>query len=269
MKMYEHTMNTIDLNHLEQCTLSIRLGTDGIALAVSGFRQESGETAMEIEHCPLDESLPLTVNLRKICEERPWMHRPFWQVNVLMVTKRFTSVPLELFAENMAEVMFYRNHLMQENELVLCNPLRVDNVAVLFGFDKSVRDFLDGLYPGARYFAQASVLIHCFSALGRSGNVRKLFAYVRGEYMDVFCYDCGRLLLANAYKCSVTADRIYYLLYVWKTLGFDQESDELHLCGNGEEREELLSGLREFVRQVSVMNPAEDIDLRSVLSLND
>ena len=139
-------------------------------------------------------------------------------------------------------------------------------IMLLFGMDKSLRLWLDGQYPEVRYCAQVAPLIEAFAAQSRLGNTRKMFAHLRREYMDVCCYDNGQLLLANSYSCSLTPDRIYYLLYVWQALGFEQERDELHLCGVLDDRDALLSGLREFVRQVFVMNPPQDIDLRSVLS---
>ena len=33
----------------------------------------------------------------------------------------------------------------------------------------------------------------------------------------------GHLLLANSFECTHTEDRIYYLLYAWKQLEFNQE----------------------------------------------
>jgi hypothetical protein len=58
-------------------------------------------------------------------------------------------------------------------------------------------------------------------------------------------------LLFNAFACRLTADRVYYLLYIWKQLGMDAEHDTLHLTGEIREREELLAELRKYVRQVT------------------
>jgi hypothetical protein len=49
--------------------------------------------------------------------------------------------------------------------------------------------------------------------------------------MEVFCFDKGNLLLINSFPCKQTTDRVYYLLYIWQQLNYNQEKDELHLTG--------------------------------------
>ncbi len=262
-------IDTIDFNHSEQYTLSIRLSTDGITLAVFNPLAGADDAATTTEDRPVDESLPWTANLRQLYDACDWLHRPFRRVNVLVADRRFTLMPLDLYEDALAETVFYHNHLRQENEQVMHNLLRNDQVALLFGFDRSARAFLDRQHPDVRYYAQAALLIHHFSRQSRLGNTRKMFAHLRGEYVDVFCYDHGRLLLANSYKCRLVEDRIYYLLYVWQTLSFEQERDELYLCGLLADKDELLSGLREFVRRVFVMNPSRDMDLQAALAFGD
>ena len=80
----------------------------------------------------------------------------------------------------------------------------------------------------------------------------------------LYCYDRNHLLLANSFECKQTADRIYYLLYIWKQLGFEQERDEMHLTGELSDKEALLSELRKFIRQVFIMNPATNLDLQAI-----
>ncbi len=52
--------------------------------------------------------------------------------------------------------------------------------------------------------------------------------------------------------------------YIWKQLGFKQERDELHLTGELNEKEVLLTELRKFIRQVFIMNPATNLDLQAI-----
>ena len=56
----------------------------------------------------------------------------------------------------------------------------------------------------------------------------------------------------------------YYLLYLWKTLDFDQERDEMHLTGYLADKERLLPELQKFIRQVFIMNPASNLDLQAI-----
>ena len=74
-----------------------------------------------------------------------------------------------------------------------------------------------------KFYSQASLHIAHMAALERPAGTRALYACPRRYSMEVYAYGPEGLLLANSFDCNSTADRLYYLLYVWKQLGFDQE----------------------------------------------
>ncbi len=256
-------IETTDFNKSEQYTLSIRLSTDGFSFSVFNPLGD-GETSFYDR--TIDESLSITANLKQTFREVEWLNRPYRRVNVLMADKRFTFIPLEFFEDEQAETVFYHNHAKRENELIQYNILHKNNIVVLFGMDKSAHGFLCEQYPNVKFYSQCSPFIELFAVKSRLGNSRKMYANLRKEAIDVYSYERGRLLLANSFKCSTTPDRIYYLLYIWKRLGFEQERDELHLTGALSDKEQLLPELRKFIRQVFIMNPATNLDLQAINS---
>ncbi|MEL5893913.1 DUF3822 family protein [Bacteroides sp. GD17] len=256
-------IETTDFNKSEQYTLSIRLSTDGFSFSVFN---PLGDGELSFFDREVDESLSLTANLKQTFREVEWLSRPYRRVNVLMADKRFTFIPLEFFEDEQAEIVFYHNHPKRENELVQYNILHKNNSVVLFGMDKSACIFLREQYPDAKFYSQASPFIEFFAAKSRLGNSRKMYVNLRKNAVDVYGYERGHLLLANSFECKETADRIYYLLYIWKQLGFEQERDELHLTGSLHDKEQLLPELRKFIRQVFIMNPATNLDLQAIIS---
>ncbi len=254
-------IETTDFSKSEQYTLSIRLSTDGFSFSVFN---PLGDGELSFYDCKVDESLSLTANLKQTFREVEWLSHPFRRVNVLMADKRFTFIPLEFFEDEQAEAVFYHNHPKQNNELVQYNILQKNNIVVLFGMDKSVCSFLCEQYPDVRFYSQASPFIEFFATKSRLGNSRKMYAHLRKEAIDIFAYDRGRLQIANSFACKETNDRIYYLLYIWKQLGLEQERDELHLTGELPDKDQLLSELRKFIRQVFIMNPATNLDLQAI-----
>lgn len=254
-------IETTDFNKSEQYTLSIRLSTDGFSFSVFNPLDEKGPSC---EDYAIDEELPLTVNLKKAFGQKAWLQRPFRRVNVLVADKRFTLMPLEFFKEELVETVFYHNHPRHNNETVLYNIRKRNNLAILFSLDQSVYSFLRQQYPNVYFYSQASPLSDFFASKSRLGNSCKMYVHLRREALDVFCFEYGRLMLGNSLQCSVTADRLYYLLYLWKTLGFDQERDEMHLTGYLADKEQLLPELQKFIRQVFIMNPASNLDLQAI-----
>ena len=174
------------------------------------------------------------------------------------------SVAHQALEEELAETVFYHNHPRHNNEIVLYNIRQRNNLVLLFTLDQSVYNFLRQQYPNVYFYSQASPLSDFFASKSRLGNSCKMYVHLRREAMDVFCFEYGRLMLGNCLQCSVTADRLYYLLYLWKTLGFDQERDEMHLTGYLADKEQLLPELQKFIRQVFIMNPASNLDLQAI-----
>lgn len=251
----------MDFGKSEQYTLSIRLSTDGFCFSVFNPLDDGASSIFDRE---VDQSLSLTANLKQTFRELEWLHNPFYNVNVLMADKRCTFIPLEFFEDEQAETIFYHNHPKRENEIVQYNILHKDNTVVLFGMDKSAYTFLSEQYPNVRFYSQTSPFIEYLSAKSRLGNNRKMYVHFRKESADIYCFEHSHLLLANFFDCKETADRLYYLLYIWKQLGLEQERDELHLTGALSDKETLLPELRKYIRQVFIMNPATNLDLQAI-----
>ena len=227
----------IDFTKSKQYTLSIRLSTDGFSFSIYNPIHDDSFSVIEKE---IDTSLSLTANLKAVFHESDFLGHSYKRVNIMLASKRFTIVPLDLFEEEQADLLFYHNHQKRENETEQ--------------------------YPEARFYSQSTPLIEYFSVKSRLGNSKKMYVSVREEGIDIYCFERGHLLLANSFECSHTEDRIYYLLYAWKQLEFNQERDELHLTGTLPDKEILMNELRKFILQVFIMNPATNIDMQALLT---
>ena len=253
----------IDFTKSKQYTLSIRLSTDGFSFSIYNPIHDDSFSVIEKE---IDTSLSLTANLKAVFHESDFLGHSYKRVNIMLASKRFTIVPLDLFEEEQADLLFYHNHQKRENETVIYNILKKNNVVIVFGIDRSAYSFLTEQYPEARFYSQSTPLIEYFSVKSRLGNSKKMYVSVREEGIDIYCFERGHLLLANSFECSHTEDRIYYLLYAWKPLEFNQERDELHLTGTLPDKEILMNELRKFILQVFIMNPATNIDMQALLT---
>lgn len=240
------------LDKAEQSILSVRLSTDGIAYAVT--TPLSTENLPEWKEWPVDSSVSPTANLKKIVAEQSWLTAPFQRVHVFTVGKRFILIPADLFNSEEADIYFYHNFPMQNNESILCNIFRQHRFAVVFGMDKSAYDFLRQQYPDACFYSHISPLIDYFSAKSQQGDINKLYVNLRREAMDVFAFKKDRLHAVNSFRYNNQADRLYYLLYFWKTLDFEQEQDELYVYGPTEDNRPFIAELRRFIRKIFTIN---------------
>ena len=241
-------MTNIDFSKSGQYTLSIRLSADGFSFSI--HRSSSNDDFFYAEY-PVNVSYSMTANLKKMIQATEELKHAYGQVNILIDTQRFTTVPFDLFEDEQTETLFYHNFQQRENETVLCNILGKSNVALLFGMDKHAHQLLGEQFPNARIFACVCPLIEHFTQKSRDNNQRSLYAYFQPNLMIVFAFDKNRLLLVNTFHCKQTSDQVYYMLYVWQQLGFSQEKDQLYLTGKMDNPEELVTELNKFLRQVT------------------
>ncbi|BEH00440.1 DUF3822 family protein [Bacteroides sedimenti] len=242
----------IDYSRTGQYTLTVRLTTEEFFYSIYN---PTNEKAYSFLSKATNENLSMAANVKDALKENEFLKHSYKRVNVLVVTRRFTLIPFELFEDEQAETILYHNHPRQDNEVVLYNILKKANVVVVFAIDKSVYQQMKEQFPDASFYCHASTLAEYYSGLSKQGNNLKMYACLREKSVDVLCYERGRLLLINNFKCSATSDIIYYLLYVWKELDFNQERDELHLSGNFADKEGVVNGLKRFVRQLFVIKP--------------
>ena len=248
-------MTNIDFSKSEQYTLSIRLSADGFSFSVHhpSLTEECFHASF-----PINPSYSLTANIKEMMAKTDELKHTYQQTNILIDTSRFTTIPFELFEDEHTEMFFYHNFPKNSHETVLCNILGKSNVALLFGMDKHAHQLLCEHFPQARIFACISPLMEHFSRKSHEGNVRRMYMHARKNAMEVFAFDKGKLLFANTFTCQQITDQVYYLLYIWQQLGFNQEKDQLWVTGNTPQ-EELITELSKFLRQVNILPSKKSI----------
>lgn len=60
----------------------------------------------------------------------------------------------------------------------------------------------------------------------------------------------GNLLFVNSFEYEHTDDILYYILYVWKQAGMDQQKDQLRLFGDVPLRNDITNTLRNYLQYI-------------------
>ncbi len=101
---------------------------------------------------------------------------------------------------------------------------------------------------------------HLYKRYYQSGQRRKLFAYFHDRMVDVCCFEQRRVRFANAFESAHAHDALYYILYVWKQLGMDQQEDDLFVIGDMPHEEWLRGRLGNYLSRVHDINPNADLN---------
>ena len=83
----------------------------------------------------------------------------------------------------------------------------------------------------------------------------------------MFSFGKNRFKFSNAFDTNSSRDAVYFILYVWKQLGFDSMQDELHLSGDIPDKEWTKTALLEFVKKTYVANPVADFNRASITAI--
>ena len=266
-------------------SLSIRISTDGLSFCVYSPTDEKPFRYQTFDVKPV---ISMAANLKEALQSVELLKVPYQRVNILVSTPMFTTVPTIAFdREHIADTFnftFYGTteptqsqrplHIAQQH--ISYNVLRRSGIAIIFGLDRNVYQLLHDDFPRARFYAAASTLIEQFSERSMIGTGRKMFAYIHDQQclssnvseagmMTLYCFDQGRLLYVNTYSVRGLNDCQFYLLQVWKTLGFDQLDDSLTFVEDERPArtasegaaQQLCRKLSYFIKQTSVAEPGE------------
>jgi hypothetical protein len=263
--MPERAINKIDLNKSKQLILSIRLRTDGFSFTIYHPFDEQ-ITASVYKEVKL--SLTFIANLKQAFSELDFLTRPYKQVHIIAESTRFTALPLNLFDEKQTEFVFGYNHLKRENETILHNVLQKHNMALIFGMDENIYQFLTKQYSHqAGFYSQITPLIDYFSTIGEEKNIlsKKMYIYLHEKRIDVCCFGRKRIIYLNSFECKHTEDCLYYTLHLWKQIDLNQRTDNLYLAGTMPDKKKLIRELKRYILNVCTM---DNISYERVLLLH-
>lgn len=229
---------------LHPYSLSIRISADGFSFLIR--RSAQGEI-IQRDNFLVDTPDEMGAAMRRALMRPKLMERNFQHVTV-EVDGPCTRIPLDEFRREELSTLYQLtfSSLDMAHRRIHYEILSMLEVAELFSLPLEVEDAILQVYPDARITGLYGHVMQQWCALDRKSPAG-LYAYLGGEQMLLFSFSSGQLRFANTYATSSAADRLYFLLYVWKTLELSQESDRCVLLG---EDDELQAMLAKYVRNI-------------------
>jgi hypothetical protein len=171
---------------------------------------------------------------------------PFRKTRIVNRTPIFTCIPKLLFEEKDKEA-YMRFAFAEEEGLILHQTQAEPEMTILHALPEEVHGFLRRSFPEAVVVHHTVALIHWCQLKGEGTDANRMYIFRRPEGMDVLCFSHRQLLLSNYFRCESTEDAVYYILYVYKQLRFNQLKDHLCLI---EAEKELSRKLSNYVQHI-------------------
>lgn len=242
--------DTLTADNSGKYTLSIRLRSDG--LSFSGYSPSESETFF-YRNVEFDRTKPYIASLKEFFFEHELFTYSYKRTNVVCVTPQYTIVPEEVFIDKQKEELLSFAFFAPESKC-LNNLLVRESVEVVFGMDEEVYEFCSRSLINPSFIHHITPQLALWKQQSRTLIPRQLYVVLHRKMMDVVCYAQGSLLFANSFEYDKPDDILYYILYVWKQIGLDQERDQLHIYGGASLRNSITATLRNYIQYIS---PAE------------
>lgn len=242
--------DTLTADNSEKYILSIRLRSDG--LSFSGYSPSASESFF-YRNTEFDRTKPFIASLKEFFFEHEFLTYSYKRINLVCVTPQYTLVPEEAFSDRHKNDLLSFTYLFPETKC-LNNLLARESVEVVFGIDEEVYEFCSRSLINPVFIHHITPQLALWKQQSRVLIPRQLYVVIHRKVMDVVCYAQGNLLFANTFEYDKPDDILYYILYVWKQVGMDQEKDQLHLYGGVSLRNSITLTLRNYIQYIS---PAE------------
>lgn len=243
--------------------LIIRVGRASLAFSTTT------DGGIVYERYPLKSSISMAANLREALRTVTMLQESYGRV-IVLVDSPVLMVPSETFREDDCDALYRYTFSGQEQCLVVYHVVPELNAVAVFGLHKDLRLVLVDRFGESLRLQPvvASIWRHLYQR-SFTGPRQKLYGYGHDGWLEVMSFAQNRFRFCNAFNVGSEQDNaLFYLLSVWKQLGLDARTDELHLAGDLPGREQLAEKARQFVKRVFVNNPSGEFN-RSAVTLVD
>lgn len=242
--------DTLTVDNSEQYRMSIRLRSDG--LSFSGYNPSVHESFF-YRNTEFDRTKPYVASLKEFFFGHEFLSFMYKQVNVVCVSSQYTLVPEDIFLEKQkAELLSFA--FSSPADKCLNNLLPGESSEIVFGIGEEIYEFCSRSLINPRFIHHMAPQLALWKQQSGASLPRRMSVVLHRKMMDVVCYEQGSLLFANSFLYEKADDILYYILYVWKQVGLDQEKDQLSICGVPVLQVQLTSTLRNYIHHIS---PAE------------
>lgn len=243
----------------------IRLTTESLSFSMF---ENATTNKIVCEECRLRQGMSAAANLRQAFAESS-LDRSRADGAIVIVDTPTMLIPLDEYEDNDTEKIYARIFSPAPSESVSTVVLPAQNAVAAFTVNKDLKTVVGDNFKTFEFMPLMQPVWNYLYRRSFTGSRRKLFVYLHDRKADVVSYRQTHFRFCNTFPAENVADTIYYILNVWKELGLDNTKDELHITGGKKETEELATAVREYLKNVYLLNPAADFGFTNTPGLRD
>lgn len=239
-----------------QARLTIRISNNSLSFSVV---DRETEHQVIYEPYPLKSGISIAANLRQAFKESNLLQKGYTKVRVFLDTP-LLLIPVEQFKEEDLEAFYHHAFTGHHGDVILYRVQPTLNTVAAFSINKDLKLVIEDNFQDVRFTPIMQPIWSHLYQRSITGIHRKLYAYFHDEKIHVFSFEKNRFKFCNTFEAPHPKDALYFILYVWKQLGFNQQQDELHVLGDIPDKEWLLYNFKLYIRKAFCLNPAAEFN---------
>ena len=241
--------------------LVIRVGRGSLI-----FSTTDDQGKVVVEHYPVNSSITMAANLREALHSSNILNGQYLRT-LVMVESPVLMVPTDMFQEKEKTELYFHAFTKKEQQAIMHTVLPDLNSVALFPIDRDLLAVINDNMSQPSIVAAMAPVWHHLLQRSYTSTHQKLYGYFHNRSLEVFSFSKNRFKFYNSYTGNNSSNALYYLLSVWKQLGFEADHDELHLVGDLPEDEALIDEARQFVKRVFCINPSGEFNRAPVTQI--
>ena len=252
-------------NRENKARIVIRLGADCISCSAS---DPQAPRRMAFECFEMKSGVSQSANLREAFKTLELLMSGYGRA-LVMVDAPTMLIPINEFDQDVVSDLFKHSFTTNKCDDIHTSFLTELGVVACFPVNNDVRLVIEDHFKDSRFIpAVQPVWLHLYRR-SITGLRTKVYAYFHDYSMDVFCYANGRFKYSNKFEVGPYQNALYFLLYVWRQLGLNNESDEMHIAGSYADSDTLIEKLRQHVRRVYKVSPSAEFNRAPITAIDN
>jgi len=233
----------IDLSHCERYILTIEVHPEQFSFSLYNPIENSSYFYHRIEKSKQEDAFS---SFQSFFFDNELLTLSFRKIFVINYTSVFTYVPTLIFDEK--DKNQHLDFIFSEvSGKVLHQNLQRSGITIIHEIPVEIYDFFQRSFVNAQFVHHTAVLITYFQEKGHLSNGNRMIVNKQKNGIDILCFSRDSLLLGNHFPSSGINDAVYYILFIWKQLKFNQMKDFIYIAGDVKE---LMEPLKKYIHNI-------------------
>ena len=242
--------------NIQQARLTIRVSRNTLSFSVV---DRKAEHQVIYEPYTVKGGVSMAANLRQAFKESALLQRGYTKVRLYLDTP-IMLVPIEEFQEEDIDTLYQHAFTGHHGDAILYRVQPTLNVVAVFPVNKDLKLVVEDNFSDVRFTPIMQPMWHHLHQRSFTGLHRKLYGYFHDKKLDIVSFEKNRIKFFNSFDASHAKDALYFILYVWKQLGFNQMQDELHVSGEMPDKDWLLYNTKLYIKKTFLLNPSAEFN---------